>query len=125
MIKLRVPTRLPIFFFVAMTAHAAAASRCEVRQRVPVLSCPFAPNGPEDCFSGEKVGKSGDKQTVPATIHIMSSGHSYYCPSHEGCVELQDLSFNRCVLTYLPRSASDSKKYVGHFFVDDQPLKSR
>ena len=104
-----------VFFFAAIPALS-----CEVRlQHTLSYTCPAVTYSPEDCFEGAG-GKEGDRVTSPASIHIMTNGHSYYCPSHESCIEMKDLSFSGCEMAWVPRLGNESKKYAGHFFVGDK-----
>jgi uncharacterized protein len=93
---------------------------CEVRLKNPVPNCPAVVDSPEDCFEGV-YGKAGDIVTSPAGVRIMTSGYTYYCPSHEGCIALKDLTFtNGCVFTYVPATTGNSSdNYAGYIFVGD------
>jgi hypothetical protein len=110
---------LKVITCIAAFAFATSAFACEVRLKHPVRICPAATDGPGDCPK-ELTGKAGDVVTSPAAIHIMTSGHSYYCPSHEGCIEMKDLSFKGCIFTHVPRKPDESKEYAGHIFVGDK-----
>jgi len=97
------------------------AETCEVRLRNPVRNCPNGVfNSPDDCFE-DVVGKAGDKVTSPAAIRILNSGYTYYCPSHESCIALKDLTFSKgCVLTYVPVTKENpSDDFAGYIFVGD------
>lgn len=107
---------------LGFTGYALAA--CEVRLKHPVRDCPAVTYGPEDCFDTMS-GTTGDRITSPATAHIMENGRTYYCPSHEACIEMKDLNFNGCVFTHVPRQPGESKGYEGHIVVDDKPFKTR
>src|SRR6185437_9459740 len=105
------------FFFLTVTP----ALSCEVRlQHTLRYTCPSVTYGPEDCSDGAAWGKEGDLVTNPASIHIMNSGYSYYCPSHESCIEMKDLSFIGCEFAWVPRLGDESKEYAGHFLVGDK-----
>jgi hypothetical protein len=110
---------LKIITFAGPLAFVSSVHACEVRLKNPVPSCPAVAYRPEDCLN-ELTGKAGDVVTSPAAIHIMTSGHSYYCPSHEGCIEMKDLSFKGCIFTHVPRKPDESKEYTGHIFVGDE-----
>ncbi|MGJ0394342.1 MAG: DUF2628 domain-containing protein [Methylocystis sp.] len=104
------------------TSNALSARKnvqgCEVRLKHPVPKCPHITYGPEDCFE-ELTGKAGNRVTSPATAHITASGHTYYCPSHEGCIDIKDLEFKGCEFTHMPRARDESPKgYTGHIFVN-------
>lgn len=101
-----------------------AFAECKVTLKHPVRGCPTVTDGPEDC-SDVMIGKTGDRITSPAMAHIMESGRTYYCPSHELCYEMKDLNFTGCVFNYLPRLPDESKTYTGHFLVDGKLLKRR
>ena len=101
---------------------ASPVQACDVRLRAPVPNCPAVTYSLDDCDS-TKTGKAGDKITNSATINMMSSGHAYYCPSHEGCVPLEQVLINQCVLTYIPRQNGESPEYLAHIVVDTKVLK--
>ena len=97
------------------SAGDAGASKCIVS----VPNCPAVTYSPDDCFDGNW-GHPGDVITSPAFVNIMKSGHVYYCPSHESCVELKDLEFSKgCIFTYVPRDTEESPEYASHIFVGD------
>jgi hypothetical protein len=97
----------------------AFAQACIVRLKHPVpYSCPAVTYGPDDC-TDESWGKAGDLVTSPAAVMLMKSGYSYYCPSHESCIQLKDLEFRGCILTYVSRGKNDSEEYEGYIFVGD------
>jgi hypothetical protein len=100
-----------------MTANAYAANACDIRLKHPVQNCPAVTTGPEDCLP-DYYGKSGDKQTVPSTIHIMASGYVYFCATHEGCIEMKDLSFKGCKFTFVERKPRESPEYASHIMVE-------
>jgi hypothetical protein len=109
----------PTQIVLVALAYTTASSACEVRLKHPVPNCPAVTYGPEDC-DDETFGKAGDIVTSPAAIHIMTSGHSYYCPSHEGCVEMKDLTFKGCTFTNVDRTPDESAEYASHIFVGDK-----
>ena len=105
--------------FVAVSYDTSLGASCVVRLKSPVTVCPAVTYSPEDCLD-ESSGKKGDIITNPAAVRIMSSGHTYYCPSHEGYIPLKDLDFSKgCLFTYVPRSSEDSPEYMGYLFVGD------
>jgi hypothetical protein len=109
----------PLVAAIAFASPAFAA--CVVTQKHPIPNCPAVTYSPEDCDSGQLFGRIGDHVTSPAAIHVMTSGHSYYCPSHEGCIEMKDMNFSRgCVFTNVPRKFEESKEYASHIFVGDK-----
>jgi hypothetical protein len=110
---------LKLISFAAAFAFAIPAFACEVRLKHPVPTCPAVTYDPEDCLS-DLWGKAGDRVTQPAAVHVMTNGGSYYCPSHESCIEMKDLSFNGCTFTHVPRKPNESKEYSGHIFVGDK-----
>ena len=98
---------------------AATGYRFIVSLRNSVPNCPAVTYSPDDCFDGNW-GHPGDVITSPAFVNIMKSGHVYYCPSHESCVELKDLEFSKgCIFTYVPRDTEESPEYASHIFVGD------
>ena len=109
------------FVLIASMIVAERAEACEVRLRNAVPECPAVTSSPADCSKNLR-GKPGDKVTAPGTIHLMSSGHAYYCPSHESCIPLEQISINSCVLTYVPRQNGESPEYLGHIVVDSKQL---
>ena len=102
---------------VSLQSHLAFAA-CQVRLKHPVPTCPAVTYGPEDC-SEVLWGKAGQLVTSPAAIHVMTSGHLYYCPSHESCIEMKDLDFKGCVFTPVPRDPNESEEYASHIVVGD------
>lgn len=103
-------------------ANCASSIGCEVRLKHPLkYSCPAVAYSFEDC-DDTGWGSRNQKLTVPATIHQMS-GVSFYCPSHEFCVDVKDLSIDGCTFTVIPRDADEPPEYLGDIFVDDQILK--
>jgi hypothetical protein len=109
-----------VFVFVAVPAMS-----CEVRLRHALTyTCPAVTYGPEDC-SEDAWGTAGQLVTSPALIHVMTGGHSYYCPSHESCIERKDLSFSGCRFVWVPRFRDESKEYLGHYFLRDKKLATR
>ena len=110
---------VPLTAAIVIASPAFAA--CIVTQKGPVPNCPGVTYSPEECDSSQLVGKAGDHVTSPAVIHVMTSGRSYYCPSHEGCIEMKDLNFSKgCILTYVQRKPGESKEYASHIFVGDK-----
>lgn len=107
-------TLLILAAFAALTSPAVA---CEVTQKRPVQNCPAVAYSPDDCLP-DLVGKAGDRVTSPATAHVMESGFVYYCPSHEGCIQMKDLNFKGCKLKYVSRQRGESKEYKGHIVVE-------
>ena len=107
---------------IAAVLLVSPALACDVRLRHAVPSCPAVTTSPEGC-QGDLVGKAGDRQTVPATIQLMSSGHAYYCASHKGCVPFELVSINQCILTYIPRQKDETSEYLGHIVVDVRQAK--
>ena len=97
---------LKLISFAAAFAFAIPAFACEVRLKHPVPTCPAVTYEPEDCLS-DLWGKAGDRVTQPAAVHVMTNGRSYYCPSHESCIEMKDLSFNGCTFTHVPRKPDE------------------
>jgi hypothetical protein len=106
-------------FSVGLALTSPAFASCDVRLKHPVQSCPAVAYGPEDCEETLR-GTAGDVVPSPAVIHIMTSGHSYYCPSHEGCIEMKDLSFKGCIFTPFAREPGESKEYSSHIAVGDK-----
>ena len=106
---------------VVLVAAVGQAEACEVRLRHATANCPAVTTGPADCQG--TIGKAGDRETSPATIHLMTSGHAYYCASHEGCIPVEDVSMNQCVLTYIGRQEGEAPEYIGHLVVDARPVK--
>ena len=49
----------------------------------------------------------------------MSGGYSYYCPSHESCIESRDLAFVECKFATIPGLKDESPEYLGHTLVGD------
>ena len=110
---------IPLVAAIVFASQAFAA--CVVTQKRPVPGCNWVTHSPEDCDSSQLFGKAGDHVTSPAAIHVMTSGHSYYCPSHEGCIEMKDLNFSKgCIFTNVPRKPEESKEYASHIFVGDK-----
>jgi hypothetical protein len=101
---------------IALTSPASAV--CVVTQKRAAPNCPAVTYSPDDCVSGQLFGSAGDVVTSPATIHVMISGHSYYCPSHEGCYETKDLNFKGCKSTKISRKPGESKEYLRHIYVE-------
>lgn len=106
-----------IILLVTFAFAGFAFADCRVRLKHPVPNCPAVTYGPGDCLE-DLWGKSGQLVTSPATIHVMTSGHSYYCPSHEGCIEMKDLDFKGCVFKHVPRFPGESKEYASHIDVE-------
>ena len=107
--------------FAALVVGVGQGWACEVRLRHPSPNCPAVTYSPSDCQGGT-FGRTGDKETVPASINMMSSGHAYYCASHEGCVPIENITINQCVLSYIPRDPAESPEYLGHVVVDTKPV---
>jgi hypothetical protein len=84
-------------------------------------SCPAVTYDIDDCLK-QIGGKVGDLITSPAMIHNMTNGNSFYCPSHESCIQLKDLSITNCIMTPLPRKDDESAEYKSHIFVSDHPM---
>jgi hypothetical protein len=98
---------------------------CEVRLRHALsYTCPAVTYSPEDC-SEDAWGRAGELVTSPASIHIMTGGYRYYCPSHESCIEVKDLKFIGCRFAKVPRLTDESKEYVQHIFVGDSKSVSK
>lgn len=113
--------RYPIaLMFATICAPLSPTKACEVRLKHPIpYSCPAAVTALSDC-AGSAWGRAGQIITSPAAIHVMTSGYSFYCPPHESCIQMKDLSFKGCVMTHVPRKAGESPEYEGHIFVGDK-----
>jgi hypothetical protein len=98
---------------------------CEVRLKHRInYSCPAVAYSLDDC---EKTswGGAGVSVTSPAAIHVMTTGYSFYCPSHEPCIQMKDLTFTGCTMTHVPRKSGESLEYASHIFVGDKAWSKR
>ena len=108
---------LNFFTSAAVCAFVTSAAACDIRLKQSVPICPAVTYGPEDCET-TLWGKVGDHVEHPASIHIMTNGRSYFCPSHGSCIELQNLSFKGCKFTFIDRKAGETKNYASHLVVE-------
>jgi len=108
---------MPLQGVALIAFNVAAHAECDVRQKGPVPTCPAVAYSPEDC-SGGSSGRAGTRVSHPAMINVMTTGYVYYCPSHEGCIELKNLRFQGCRITFRDRDAQESPEYASHFMVE-------
>src|ERR1700746_2184747 len=95
-----------IFVFALLSSISQCAA-CDIRLKHAVPTCPATTESSADCLT-ETWGRAGDPVTHPATIHIMTNGQSFLCPSHEGCVQLKDV-ISKCTLTFIDRKPGESQ----------------